>query len=84
MSFTKEESLPLIKRISEEIEAMGLKSMEPAIQKYVEKPKPVEKPLDLASLIEHTLLKPEATRRDIRRVCDEAKRFHFRGVCASV
>lgn len=83
MSFTKEESLPLIKRISEEIEAMGLKSMEPAIQKYVEKPKPVEKPLDLAPLIEHTLLKPEATRRDIRRVCDEAKRFHFRGVCVN-
>jgi deoxyribose-phosphate aldolase len=36
---------------------------------------------DLASRIEHTLLRPEATAEDVRRVCDEAMRYHFAGVC---
>ncbi|MBU6390805.1 MAG: deoxyribose-phosphate aldolase [Planctomycetota bacterium] len=39
--------------------------------------------MDLAPLIEHTLLKPEATRRDIVILCDEATRFHFCGVCVN-
>src|SRR5574337_350624 len=73
----------LIQKINEEIDAMGLKSTGPATRKYVEKPKPVQKPLDLAPLIEHTLLKPEATRRDITRLCDEAKQFLFRGFCVN-
>ena len=73
----------LIQKINEEIDAMGLKSTEPAIRKYVEKPKPVQKPPDLAPFIEHSLLKPEATRRDILRLCSEAKQFHFRGVCVN-
>ncbi|MCF6154338.1 MAG: deoxyribose-phosphate aldolase [Candidatus Brocadia sp.] len=62
---------------------MGLKSTEPAIRKYVEKPKSVQKPFDLAPFIEHTLLKPEATRRDILRICNEARQFHFCGVCVN-
>jgi deoxyribose-phosphate aldolase len=74
---------PLIQKITEEIDALGLKYPESVVQKRVEKPKPVQRPLGLAPLIEHTLLKPEATRRDILRLCDEAKRFHFRGVCVN-
>lgn len=73
----------LIQKINEEINAMGLKSTEPAIRKYVEKPKSVQKPFDLAPVIEHTLLKPEATRRDVLRLCDEAKQFLFYGVCVN-
>ncbi len=38
---------------------------------------------DWASLIDHTLLKPEATGDDIRRLCEEAARFHFASVCVN-
>jgi deoxyribose-phosphate aldolase len=36
---------------------------------------------DWASLIDHTLLKPDATDEDIKRLCDEAARFRFASVC---
>src|SRR5688572_9272382 len=36
---------------------------------------------DWASLIDHTLLKPEATDEDIKRLCEEALRYHFASVC---
>lgn len=36
---------------------------------------------ELARMIDHTLLRPEATPDDIRRVCDEAKEFGFFSVC---
>src|SRR5438067_2409964 len=38
---------------------------------------------DWASLIDHTLLKPEATEEDIRRLCEEAARYHFASVCVN-
>ena len=38
---------------------------------------------DWASLIDHTLLKPEATEDDIRRLCEEAARFRFASVCVN-
>lgn len=38
---------------------------------------------DWASLIDHTLLKPEATDEDIRRLCDEAARYRFASVCVN-
>jgi deoxyribose-phosphate aldolase len=34
-----------------------------------------------AGLIDHTLLKPEASRDDIRKLCEEAARFGFASVC---
>jgi deoxyribose-phosphate aldolase len=40
-------------------------------------------PSDIAGLIDHTLLKPEVTRDDIRKLCDEAKRYHFASVCVN-
>jgi deoxyribose-phosphate aldolase len=36
---------------------------------------------DWASLIDHTLLKPDATDQDIKRLCEEAARFRFASVC---
>ena len=33
--------------------------------------------------IDHTLLKPDAARRDIKRVCDEAKQYGFASVCVN-
>lgn len=38
---------------------------------------------DWASLIDHTLLKPEATDEDIKRLCEEASRYRFASVCVN-
>lgn len=35
------------------------------------------------SLIDHTLLKPEATEADVRRICEEAGHFGFASVCVN-
>lgn len=34
-----------------------------------------------AGMIDHTLLRPEASRDEIRRICEEAKRYCFASVC---
>ena len=36
---------------------------------------------ELAAIIDHTLLKPEATKEDFDRLAEEAKQYHFRSVC---
>src|SRR3954469_2128565 len=38
---------------------------------------------DWASLIDHTLLKPEASETDIRKLCSEAAEFGFASVCVN-
>ena len=38
---------------------------------------------DWASLIDHTLLKPEATESDIKKLCAEAAEFGFASVCVN-
>ena len=40
-------------------------------------------PMDLAKYIEHTLVRPDATRDKIKKLCEEAKEFHFIGVCVN-
>ena len=37
----------------------------------------------IASLIDHTLLKPDASREEIRKLCEEAARFGFASVCVN-
>ena len=37
----------------------------------------------VSALIDHTLLKPDATRADIERLCREAAEFHFATVCVN-
>ena len=37
----------------------------------------------IASLIDHTVLKPEATRADLVKVCREARQYHFASVCVN-
>ena len=39
--------------------------------------------LELAKMIDHTLLKPDATEAQIRKLCDEAKAYHFCSVCVN-
>jgi len=38
---------------------------------------------DWASFVDHTLLKPEATEADIKKLCDEAAQFRFASVCVN-
>lgn len=38
---------------------------------------------DLAGLIDHTLLKPDATADQIAQLCYEAKKYHFASVCVN-
>ena len=38
-------------------------------------------PQAVAALIDHTLLKPEATEQDIARLCEQAREFLFASVC---
>jgi deoxyribose-phosphate aldolase len=40
-------------------------------------------PGGVAGLIDHTLLKPDATRDDIEKLCREAAEFHFATVCVN-
>jgi deoxyribose-phosphate aldolase len=38
---------------------------------------------ELSRMIDHTLLKPEATEEQIRVLCDEAKKYNFASVCVN-
>lgn len=40
-------------------------------------------PSDMAKLIDHTLLKPEATRDEIVKLCEEARKYRFASVCVN-
>jgi deoxyribose-phosphate aldolase len=40
-------------------------------------------PADIASMIDHTLLKPDATRHQIEELCREAAQFKFATVCVN-
>jgi deoxyribose-phosphate aldolase len=42
---------------------------------------PLAHPQQIASLIDHTLLKPEATESDILKVCQQALEYRFASVC---
>jgi deoxyribose-phosphate aldolase len=38
---------------------------------------------DIAAMIDHTLLKADATSADVQKLCDEARRYHFASVCVN-
>lgn len=40
-------------------------------------------PADLAKYIDHTILKPDASEADVRRICEEAKTYQFASVCVN-
>jgi len=39
--------------------------------------------MNIAKYIDHTILKPEATKNDIQKICSEAKEFGFYSVCVN-
>ena len=43
----------------------------------------IKSPADLAKYIDHTLLKPDATKKDFDRLIEEAKEFKFWSVCVN-
>ena len=42
-----------------------------------------EAPSDIAAMIDHTLLKAEATADDVRKLCEEARKHRFASVCVN-
>lgn len=42
-----------------------------------------EVPADMAKLIDHTLLKPEASREEVVKLCEEARKHRFASVCVN-
>lgn len=40
-------------------------------------------PADMAKYIDHTYLKPEASVNEIRKICDEARKYHCASVCVN-
>jgi deoxyribose-phosphate aldolase len=44
---------------------------------------PVIPPEQLAKLIDHTMLRPDATSADIQKLCDEARQYGFFSVCVN-
>ncbi len=40
-------------------------------------------PTDLAKMIDHTLLKPDATRDEVVKLCEEARKHRFASVCVN-
>ena len=46
-------------------------------------PEACRTPPDLAHYIDHTLLRPDATRREIEKLCREAAEYHFASVCVN-
>ena len=39
--------------------------------------------MDIAKYIDHTILKPEATAEDVKRLCAESKEYNFASVCVN-
>lgn len=46
-------------------------------------PSPTGYDRDLAAMIDHTLLKPDATAAEIEKLCQEARQYHFCSVCVN-
>lgn len=53
------------------------------MEQNMEQAKNTYSPAALAKYIDHTILKPDASQDDVRKVCDEAKTHHFASVCVN-
>lgn len=67
----------IIRQVTEEIcSKYGAQTQTPAVgDGYT--------PADMAKYIDHTYLKPEASVNEIRKICDEAKKYHCASVCVN-
>ncbi|OLS02638.1 deoxyribose-phosphate aldolase [Tissierella creatinophila] len=39
--------------------------------------------MQISKLIDHTILKPDATELEVKKICDEAKEYSFKSVCVN-
>lgn len=39
--------------------------------------------MQISKLIDHTILKPDATELEVKKICDEAKEYEFKSVCVN-
>jgi len=65
-----------VERIVEQVTRQVLAALQ-------EEQKETEEERDLAHFIDHTLLKPDATRDQIIQLCDEARKYRFASVCVN-
>jgi deoxyribose-phosphate aldolase len=73
----------LLAKAAHDIDRLHIPSIHPNAEVRLPKLATIERPRDLAQYIEHTALKPDATRQAIITLCGEAKRFGFWGVCVN-
>ena len=67
----------IIRKVTQEVcQQYGISTVNPG-------PKAGLTPADIAGYIDHTLLKPEATQADVKKICDEAKKYKFASVCVN-
>ena len=69
------------RELTVELGEEGFQLVKPTAQKV--EPVPLNVPADLARIIDHTLLKAEATYSEIERLCAEAKEYGFASVCVN-
>ncbi len=73
----------LLVKASQDLDRFRIPSIQPIAEMRRSSVATIEQPGDLAPYIEHTALKPDTTRGNIVSLCEEAKRFGFRGVCVN-
>ena len=66
-----------------EIKKLVTAELYDAFRSTVAKPKVTFSPSLLNKYIDHTLLKPEATIADVKKICEEAKKYKFASVCVN-
>jgi len=64
----------IVKRVTEEV--LAHRDRQPGSDESIP-------PLSLASYIDHTLLRSDASIEEVRKVCDEAKKYRFASVCVN-
>ena len=87
----------IVSRVQARLLAQGLnltgQQMRPEVEQALSKPEvmrsikegnsPHVSPQQLASMIDHTLLKADATEADVKKLCDEARTHKFATVCVN-
>jgi len=67
-----------LERIAQRVQELLAAQGNPPIAASTPKPK-----LDVAQLIDHTILRPDTTRADIEQLCREARQYKFYSVCVN-
>ncbi len=67
---------------SREIEQLVTTVTEAMVRKHA-RPEPGVSRAGVAALIDHTILRPDATEADVRQVCKEARKYRFASVCTN-